>query len=413
MKKIEQWIQDHLVPVINKITENFWFSIVADSILYIVPFSMVSAIPNIWGIFRRFFPQLVDLTPISTYSFGLIGIFVSFVIPFNAMEKLGEKGKGTIAGFTGIGTFLLSMNLVENPNTGLASINLKYLGATGMFTAIVLGLLVAFIYKSFMKLDFFGEDSMLPDFVKNWFNNILAILVSLLIGWIVVYVMKINVFTFVTMLMSPVTGFAQTIYGVLFITLLQNVFYFFGVSAWIFTPVTRTITQAAVAENAAMIAAGNSPSNIYSFGFGRYSQIGGSGSTLALSLMMLFSKSRKNKVLGKATLIPSLFNINEPIFYGTVVGNPYYFVPIILMSIIPTTISYIAMTLGWASINHVMFDMFFVPNIVQVFVMSGGDWRNVVLVIINFAISILIWYPFFKVYDKAQYEKEQTKLANK
>ena len=411
MKHIEAWIQSHLVPIVKKISDNFWFSIVADAVLYIVPFSMVSAIPSLWGIIRKFVPTLPDLTPLSTYSFGLIGLFVVFVIPFNALEKLGRKDRATIAGFTGIGTFLLCMHMKLAPATGLAQINMNYLGAPGMFTGIVVGLVVSLVYKLMAKFSFFGEDSPLPDFVKNWFDNIIAIIISLFIGWILVDICNLNVFTLVTMLMKPVTGFAQTIWGVMFITLLQNIFYFFGVSGWVFTPVTRTITQAAIAENTAAIAAGKQATNIYAYGFSRYTMIGGQACTLPLAFMMLFAKSRKNKLLGKATIIPSLFNINEPLFYGTVVNNPFMFIPIILISIITSGLSWIVMHFGFASINHVMFDMNFAPNAVSAFVMSGGDWRNVVLVCVNFMIAALIWYPFFKASDKFELGKEQARLA--
>lgn len=91
MEKIQAWIEKHLVPVINKITSNFWFGIVADAVLFIVPFSMVSAIPSLWAILRRFVPVLPDISPLSTFSFGLIGLFVVFVIPYNCLQVM--KGK--------------------------------------------------------------------------------------------------------------------------------------------------------------------------------------------------------------------------------------------------------------------------------------------------------------------------------
>ena len=104
MKKIQAWIEKYLVPVMNKITQNFWFGIVADAILYIVPFSMVSAVPSLWGIIRRFVPSLPDISALSTYSFGMIGLFVVFIIPYNCLNKLEKKDRAMIAGFTGIGT---------------------------------------------------------------------------------------------------------------------------------------------------------------------------------------------------------------------------------------------------------------------------------------------------------------------
>ena len=409
MKKIQEWIEKHLVPVMNRITQNFWFGIVADAILYIVPFSMVSAIPSLWSILRRFVPALPDISPLSTFSFGLIGLFVSFVIPYNCLNKIGKKDRSMIAGFTGIGTFMMCMNFVTTDEGSLVAMS-KF-GAGGMFTAMFVGLLVAVVYKAF-KFSFFGEDSVIPDFVKNWFDNIIAILISLTAGYLLTYVMKIDVFTMVQLIMKPITSFAQSGPGVVLIVLLQNVFYFFG-SGWVFTPVTRSITQAAIAENAAMMAAGMAPKNIYAYGFSRYHHIGGQGATMPLALFMLRAKSKKYRVLGKATLVPSIFNINEPLQYGAVVGNPFMLIPTVMIAIILPAFSYLWFFMGWGTINYVNFDMNFAPNAVSAFFMSGGDFRNVILVCINFVIAALIWYPFFKAADKAEVRKEQERAAAK
>lgn len=411
MKKIQEWIEKHLVPVMNRITQNFWFGIVADAILYIVPFSMVSAIPSLWSILRRFVPALPDISPLSTFSFGLIGLFVSFVIPYNCLNKIGKKDRSMIAGFTGIGTFMMCMNFVTTDEGSLVAMS-KF-GAGGMFTAMFVGLLVAVVYKAMFKFSFFGEDSVIPDFVKNWFDNIIAILISLTAGYLLTYVMKIDVFTMVQLIMKPITSFAQSGPGVVLIVLLQNVFYFFGISGWVFTPVTRSITQAAIAENAAMMAAGMAPKNIYAYGFSRYHHIGGQGATMPLALFMLRAKSKKYRVLGKATLVPSIFNINEPLQYGAVVGNPFMLIPTVMIAIILPAFSYLWFFMGWGTINYVNFDMNFAPNAVSAFFMSGGDFRNVILVCINFVIAALIWYPFFKAADKAEVRKEQERAAAK
>lgn len=411
MHKIQEWIQKHVVPVINKITSAYWFGIIADAVLYIVPFSMVSTIPSLWGILRKFFPNLIDLSPINTFSFGLIGLFVAFIIPYNTVVKEGKKDRSLIAGFTGMGTFMLCMNFVNTDQGSLVAMN-KF-GAGGMFTAMVVGVITAIIYKTMIRFSFFGEDSVIPDFVKNWFDNIISIVLSLFVGFFVTYVFKIDLFTLVQLIMKPITGFAQSLPGVVMIVFLQNIFYYFGISGWVFTPVTRTITQAAIAENAALVAAGQSPKYIYSYGFSRYHHIGGQGATLPIALMMLSAKSKKYKLLGKATIIPSIFNINEPLQYGAIVANPLMFIPTVLIAIILPAFSYLWFTLGWGTINYVNFDMNFAPNAVSAYFMSGGDIRNVLLVIINFVLAWLIWMPFFYAADKIEYEKEQKKEAEK
>lgn len=411
MEKIQAWIEKHLVPVVNKITSNFWFGIVADAILFIVPFSMVSAIPSLWAILRRFVPVLPDISPLSTFSFGLIGLFVVFVIPYNCLQKIEKKDRSMIAGFTGIGAYMMCMNFQTVDGGSLVSMN-KF-GAGGMFTAMVVGLMVAVIYKLLAKYSFFGEDSVIPDFVKNWFDNIAAILISLTVAYLFTYIAKIDVFAMVQILMKPVTSFAQSAPGVIMIVFLQNVFYFFGVSGWVFTPVTRSITQAAIAENAELVAAGLAPKNIYAYGFSRYHHIGGQGATLPLALFMLRAKSKKFRLLGKATLVPSIFNINEPLQYGAVVGNPFMLIPTVLIAIILPGFSYLWFAMGWGTINYVNFDMNFAPNAVSAFFMSGGDWRNVLLICINFVLAALIWYPFFKAADKAECKKEAEREAAK
>lgn len=200
--------------------------------------------------------MLPDISPLSTFSFGLIGLFVVFVIPYNCLQKIDKKDRSMIAGFTGIGAYMMCMNFQTVDGGSLVSMS-KF-GAGGMFTAMVVGLMVAVIYKLLAKYSFFGEDSVIPDFVKNWFDNIAAILISLTVAYLFTYIAKIDVFAMVQVLMKPVTSFAQSAPGVIMIVFLQNVFYFFGVSRWVFTPVTRALLRLLLLR-AELVAAGLRP----------------------------------------------------------------------------------------------------------------------------------------------------------
>lgn len=410
MDRMQGWIEKHLVPVVNKITSAYWFSIVADAVLYIVPFSMISAIPSIWSVFRRFWDFLPDISALSTYSFGIIGLCVVFTIPYNTMVKEERQDRGLIAGFTAIGTYMLAMNFVK-VDEGMA-VDFSKFGAGGMFTAIFVGLFVGAVYKRFATKSFFSEDSVIPDFVKNWFDNIFSILICLLVAYLISAVAQIDLFTLIRILISPVTGFAQTLPGVIFMAWIKDFFYFFGISGWVFTPVTRSITQAAMAENVDALAAGLPIPNINAYGFSRYYMIGGEGSTLPLALYLIFfAKSKRNKLMGKATIVPSLFNINEPLVFSTIVNNPYMFIPMMLQSIILPANAYLWMSVGWAGYHCQMFDMNFVPNAVSAFFLSNGNWGNALLCVVNFVIAAIIWYPFFKADDAAKVKKEQEQAA--
>lgn len=409
MTRVQGGIEKHVVPVINKLTANYWFGIVANAVLYIVPFTMVSAIPSLFNVVRNFIPVLPDLTALNTYSFGLVGMFIAFIIPHSVCIKEDDKGRALIAGFTGVGTFMLCMN-PQAVDEGVAFEMWKF-GSSGMFAAMVVGIVVGAIYKFAAHHSFFGEDSVIPDFVKNWFDSIIPILLSLAIAYLLTFLAKIDVFTVIALLLSPVTNFGQSLPGVVFIALVMDVFYFFGVSGWAFISVTLPITQGGMAENMAAVAAGATPTNINAYGLSRYYMIGGELNALPLAFMMLFSKSKKNRTLGKATFVPSLFNINEPLVFSTIVNNPYLFIPVILQAIILPANAYLWLQFDWASLHTQMFAMNFLPNAVSAYFLSNGDIRNVVLVAVNLILAAIIWYPFFKVFDKHAAEEEEKSEA--
>ena len=412
MTSVQNWITEHIVPVMNKLTATYWFGVISDAVLYIVPFSMVSAIPSLWNIARRFWTFLPDISPITTYSFGLVGMFMAFIIPYNVAVKENRKDRAMIAGFTGIGTYMLCMNptVLED---GSYAFQMSMFGAGGMFTAMVLGFVVGFIYKRMARMSFFGEDSLIPDFVKNWFDNIISVLLSLFIGWLVTYIDQIDVFTMVGIILSPVTSFAQTLPGTIAIPLVMDTFYFFGISGWVFSPVQQSIQKSALAENMELAAAGLAPVNINAYGITRYIMIGGEGATLPLAFYMLFAKSKKNRTLGRATIVPSIFNINEPLIFSTVVANPFLFIPMVLQAIILPANAYLWMSMGWAGLHVENFDMNFLPNAISAFFMSGGNWGNVALVCVNLLIAAILWFPFFKAADNYQAKVEDEQAAEK
>lgn len=411
MEAIQAWITEHVVPVMNKLTSTYWFGVISDAVLYIVPFSMVSAIPSLWNIIRRFVPALPDLSPLTTFSFGLVGMFMAFIIPHNVAVKEDRKDRSMIAGFTGIGAFMLCMNPTITDQGHV--FQMAKFGAGGMFTAMVVGFVVGFIYKRMARMTFFSEDSLVPDFVKNWFDNIIAVLLSLFVAWLFTNMLQVDVFSAVAIILSPVTGFAQTLPGTIAIPLVMDTFYFFGISGWVFSPIQQSIQKSALAENMAAYAAGLAPTNINAYGITRYIMIGGEGATLPLAFYMLFAKSKKNKTLGRATIIPSLFNINEPLVFSTIVANPFMFIPMVLQSILLSANAYLWMSMGWASLHVENFDMNFLPNAVSAFFMSGGDVRNIALVCVNLLIAAILWFPFFKAADDYQCKIEEEQAAER
>ena len=142
--------------------------------------------------------------------------------------------------------------------------------------------------------------------------------------------------------------------------------------------------------------------------------IGGSGTILGLCILLAFmSKSSFGKTLGKAVIIPSIFNINEPIIFGLpIVLNPYFAIPFVVTPMVTGALTYFAMALHLVS-RTIALVPWTLPGPIGAYMATGFDWRAAVLSIINVIISVVIYYPFFKVWDKKQLEKEAKDSASK
>lgn len=136
--------------------------------------------------------------------------------------------------------------------------------------------------------------------------------------------------------------------------------------------------------------------------------IGGSGATIGLALLLAFrAKSAYGKSLGKATVIPAIFNINEPIIFGApIVLNPILIIPFVVAPIVMATVSWFAMSANLVS-RVVVTAPWTLPGPVGAYLATGGDWRASVLNLLCIAISIIIYYPFVNMYDKRLLHEEK------
>src|SRR5699024_10499291 len=190
------------------------------------------------------------------------------------------------------------------------------------------------------------EDTSIPEIVTTWFDSMLPISLILFIGYILVYLLKFDFFQLIVTLFQPITSFSQTLPGFILICFIPLLLYSFAISCWVITPVTFTICLGAIAENAAAVAAGQLPTNITTFEviYCGWVFIGGQGGTLPLNLMMLGAKSQKLKAISRATILPSLFNINEPFVFGTPIAwNPTLMIPMWLNSLTVPTLVYLTL----------------------------------------------------------------------
>jgi len=408
MEKFMNWMSEKVAPKMEKFTANTWLSAMQKSIIKTLPMVLVGSLITIYNVIRNFIPTLPVLTDIRNYTFGLISIFIVFLIPFYVLELKKNHKMKFIAGFTGISLFMI----LVNPEVSSAGYMYKFtnFGAGGMFVAIVAGLFTAFVMNLFGKFTFFKEDSVMPDFIKEWFDSMIPITIVVVIGWFIVLNRHFDMYTFIVNLFLPLNSIAQSLPGMILLYLIPTIFYSMGISGWVFQPLLNPVAMFAITANLASVEAGLKATQpftdpaIYAF-----LSIGGRGATLALSVMLMSAASKRLKSLGKACIVPSVLNINEPLVFGCVAWNPILMVPMWITAIVLPTVTYLALTSGIVTMPHEVFSMWYSPIGIAAWIVSGIS--GVILALVNLGISALIFFPFFKIYDKQQTALEASEDA--
>jgi cellobiose PTS system EIIC component len=397
------WMNQNFTPKMNKITRNVWVSSIQEAIMATLPLILVGSLITLISILNNYFSNMPNFSPITTFSFGLISIFVALLVPYFIMEKKKKNDRKIISGLTGVSLFLMLL-MPKLTDDGGITFTLERFGGNGMFVALIVGLLVGAFMYLFSKFSFFKGSSSLPDFIIIWFDTIIPITILLLFGWLFTFQMNIDLYDLILKAFEPVTVIAQSFTGFVFISFLGIFLYSFGISAWILYPIIFPIWLEAIQENI-----DGAAQNIHTMEtLTAWVWIGGMGSTLPLVLMMLFlAKSSQLKAIGKVTIVPSIFNINEPVIFGAPVAfNPILMVPMWLNGLILPAITYIVLNLGLVTIPERLFQLWYMPVGISS-ILINSDFRGVILVAVVVVVSWLIWFPFFKVYDMQQFKKEQ------
>lgn len=408
MNKFMDFLNNKFAPKAQVVGNNEWIVTLKNSVLEVLPFILVGSVISLLNIPGNFWNWWPDFTPISNFSFGLLSIFVAFLIPFNFMEYKKLNKQRIIAGLTSVALFLMLTNPEFNKDGSVASFQFSEFGAGGMFVAIIVAVGVSLIMEAFGKFSFFSEDTVIPDFVTSWFDSMLPIGIIILIGWLLVDILNFNVYNIVQSVFAPLASGADTIYGFTFILFLDCFIYSMGISGWVLSPVTQPLMLGGIAANMAAVAAGHPATHVFTSEviYSGWAWVGGVGATLPLVLMMLFmAKSQRLKALGKACIVPSLFNINEPVVFGTVVWNPYLMIPLWINGIVLPLITWIGLKAGLAAIPKALMQMWYIPYPISTWLVSPSIGAIILLAIV-FAAAWIIWYPFFKVYDQQVVREE-------
>lgn len=356
------------------------------------------------------------------FTMGMLSLYVAFTIAASlaAQYKLPVLPQGMAS----VVAFLITIkpyNIpVEEGGKSVWLIPMKPLGGDGLFLAIICGIFtvelsrgVNWLWNRLLqrgkKADPAGEKEEdtggsalgIPKAVVDAFASFLPMLSVVTLFWILCYSLNIDLYNGLIYLMRPLEKMGDTLPCVVVVNLFLHVVGVAGVhGVSVINGVFLALWQKFLLSNTEAHAAGETLRYITSYPFYQwFVWIGGAGTTLPIPFLLLFFKNAHMKRIGKVSLVPVLFNINEPVLFGLpVVANPLLAIPFILAPIVAGSVAFFAVSLGLVTKPFIE-----VPWVLPAFLgapLCNQDIRSLILLLVNMAISVLIWLPFLKAYEK-------------
>lgn len=381
MNKILMFVEDKLVPPLNKMANQHHLNAVKNGMMVTVPLTIIGSIflliPNIpIDPIQSFFePYAAMITTVNTITIGIVGLVgAASVAYYFALGYTDIKIDPLITAFVSVAAFLLATLTDEY------AINLELFGTKGLFTAIL-------VSKSFM--------SLVPAFV------ILTII------WIIRVILGINVNQILMDCFSPFVFALNTLPGFLVFMFIRSMLWSVGIHGGAVLAVADPFFLTMFGANAAAFAAGTQPPYITASGFTMFVFLGGGGATLPLVLMMIRSKEKGFSTLGKLCLPASIFEINEPVVFGVpLVMNPYMMIPYTLSTLILSAGTYLLMLFNIIG-RPVANIPWTIPPLFSHYLVTGGNIPAVIWGGISLLIAGCIYYPFFKAMERQRLAVEK------
>ncbi|QIZ06455.1 PTS sugar transporter subunit IIC [Priestia megaterium] len=414
MRKILDFFQDKVMDFFVAIGENKYMQAIRNGMMMVIPFiivgslfTIISSFPFKWWTsfiepYVKYFNVGYDLT------FGMIAIIATIGIAYNLAKALKIDAIGT--SLTALIGFLVLQ--VAPPEFKISTANF---GASGLFTAIIVGLLTAKVIEIFYKRNITIK---LPKGVPSYVSDSFTILIpsfTLIVGlWLIRVPLNFDINALITKIISPLVFGLDTLPGVLVLVFFTLLLWICGINGdSIFGGIYYPVMLGFLADNAAASAAGEPIPHVIADGFYYFGMwFGGTGGTIGLVILMLLSKSKTFKSLGKICLPPGIFCINEPLVFGfPIMLNPIIMIPYILTPIILLTITYFLMSFGIIG-KPIVSVPWTTPPIISGFLVTGGDWRAAVWQAIELVFSVCIYYPFFKVAERIKLKEEEELLQD-
>ena len=420
---------EKMKPFFEKLSRNIYLRAIKDGFISAMPvvlfssiFMLIAYVPNVWGFYWSDEVVAFIVKPY-TFSMGILGLLVSATTARALTDSYNRRLPATkqlnrvstmIAAIV-VFLFFSSTEIAQGEGDAVvAGFSSGYLGTTGLLAAFVAAFITVIVYNFCMKNDIaIRMPEEVPPNISQAFTDVIPFAIAVIIAYGID--VAIRAFTGVSFaqavieMFQPLFTAADGYVGIAIIYGAMAFFWFIGIHGpSIVEPAITAIAFLNMDANLALIQGGEQAANIITPGLQYFvATLGGTGATFVVPyLFMWFGKSKQNKAVGKASFIPTSFGVNEPILFGgPIVLNPVFFVPFVLAPIINVWIfKFFVEVIGMNGFSY--FLPWPTPGPIGIVLGTGIAPLSFVVAVLLIVVDALIYYPFFKVYDKQILEEE-------
>lgn len=441
------FMEKYLMGPLTKLSQTQFVRAIQSTGVTTIPFTIVGsmflvlnvlpdAMPFLQGIFENTFFRISDLYMIANKAtMGILALYFTLALGFHYTRIIVEDNEeldldpiygALLSLFAFVMTVpqliwqdghMVLMNIVSDEQTiisgwEIGADGVSRFGSIGVFVGIVMAALSVQIYKYCVDKNIVIK---MPDVVPSGVaNSFTALVPTAIISFIVLTInaifiaMGTDIFKVIQIPFNFVTELTGSWLGFMVIIFLVHALWSVGVHG---STIITSLTMPIVLGNMAINASGQDVLPVAGEVYNAFIFIGGAGTTLGLTILMTFiAKSEQLKAIGKSSIVPAIFNINEPIIFGVpMMYNPDMLIPFIGAPMVAGTITYWGMKLGFVNAPIAQQPW---PTPVGIGAFIGtGDWKAIILAILCLVAATFIYYPFFKRYDKKLQAEELEKAA--
>lgn len=421
--KIQSFLEKFISPIANKLNDSPLIQGLSTGMMSTLPitlgvsvFAILVNLPiEAWQTFLANAGLTATVNELLNATLSLLGFYVVIAVSYSYAKV--KKVHEVTAVILSVGVFLCLIPQTIETKDGIANaFLLKYLGSEGIFLGMIIALLVTSIFGWLMSKNL---KIKMPDSVPPMVSDSLSPTFVAIIVFILAFMAKYgasltsygNVFDlFNAIITKPIMTLGTTPTALIFMFTVTNVFWFFGIHP---SPIMSAYTPVLIAATTANIEAlmngtPNASLPYLVFGVTYMSlQIGGNGNTIGLIISMITAKSERFKSMFKLAVIPSIFNINEPLIFGMpILLNPIFFMPMLLTTPLSGVVILLLCSMGLGNMyNPTVTCPWIMPHPLVGFLEGGFALSLIPIAVI--LVNIVLWYPFFKMADKQALEEEQ------